>query len=436
MNILANLKELRANKDVEKYFTNTAWLFLEKILRVTLGLFVGVWVVRYLGPEQFGLLSYIQSFAGIFIVIATLELEGGVFVRDLINSKKSEDLLWTVFIMRIASSFMILVLVAFALYFTTHNIEVKIMILIVVSTIIFHSVNVISLDFQRHVISKYTVYANVISIIISSVIKVSFILLDAPIIAFVWALLFDAFMLSVCLVYFYLKINLLFDISKLKFNKLFAISYFKNNWPLILSGIVVFMYMKLDLIMVKELLGNEKAGQYAAAVKLSEIWYLIPIVVASSYFPALINSEKINKSLYYSRIKNLYSLMVWAGLFLALITTFYSDQIIMLLYGSQYSEASDILVIHIWSGIFFSLGIVSGYWLIVENYIKIILYRDLLGLIINVALNLYLIPVYGALGAAYATLVAWSVSSFFFDILFSKTRFMFRLKLKSLMLVW
>lgn len=74
-----------------KYFKNTSWLFGEKILRMAVGLFVGVWLARYLGPEQFGLFSYAQSFVGLFIAIATFGLDG-IVVRETVKDESRQGL--------------------------------------------------------------------------------------------------------------------------------------------------------------------------------------------------------------------------------------------------------------------------------------------------------------------------------------------------------
>ena len=84
---MQRLKALKSYQGFMKYFKNTSWLFGEKILRMIVGLFVGIWVARYLGPEQFGLFSYAQGFVGLFTAISTLELDG-IVVRELIKDEK------------------------------------------------------------------------------------------------------------------------------------------------------------------------------------------------------------------------------------------------------------------------------------------------------------------------------------------------------------
>ena len=90
-----------------RYFANTAWLFAEKILRMVVGLFVGVWVARYLGPAKFGLLSYAQSFVALFGAIATLGLDG-IVVRELVKDESKRDvLLGTSFVLKLIGAFLV-----------------------------------------------------------------------------------------------------------------------------------------------------------------------------------------------------------------------------------------------------------------------------------------------------------------------------------------
>jgi len=153
----------------------------------------------------------------------------------------------------------------------------------------------------------------------------------------------------------------------LKFKRETAVSLLKDSWPLILSSMVIAIYMKIDQVMIKEMLDAEAVGNYAAAVRLSEAWYFIPMVISSSLFPAIINAKKISEKLYYDRLQKLYNLMVWMAISIALPMTFLSDWIVNLLYGAKYSEAGDVLMIHIWAGVFVFLGVASGKWFVAEN---------------------------------------------------------------------
>jgi len=430
--MIKKLTNLKNHQGFMKYFKNTSWLFAEKILRMVVGLFVGVWVARYLGPEHFGTFSYAQSFVGLFSVIATLGLNG-IVVRELLKyPQKESELLGTAFILKLFGAVSTLVILYLAVVFTSNDNYTNSLIFIIASGVVFQSFNVIDFYFQAKVMSKYVVYTNVVSLFISTLIKIMLILNNAPLEAFVWLTLFDNFVLACGFVYIFFK-NSQFKIKNLKFKIEVAFSLLKDSWPLILSGMVVAVYMKIDQIMIKEMLGSAEVGQYAAAVRLSEAWYFIPMVISSSLFPAIISAKKVSEKLYYERLQRLYDLMVWMAIAIALPMTFLSDWVVNLLYGGQYSQSADVLKIHIWAGVFVFLGVASGKWFIAENLQKYSFYRTLSGAILNIILNLVLIPIYGIIGAAIATLLAQSLASYFFNFFNKKLLITFKLQTKSLL---
>ncbi len=431
--MLTKLKSLKNHQGFMKYFKNTSWLFGEKILRMVVGLFIGIWVARYLGPEQFGLFSYAQSFVGLFTAIATLGLDG-IVIRELVKDESRRDeLLGTAFYLKLVGAFCVLILLAVAVNFTSNDATTNSIIFIIASGTIFQSFNVVDIYFQSRVMSKFVVYANFISLFLSSLIKVVLILNEAPLMAFVWVVLFDSFVLAVGFVYFFFK-NSSFKIQDLKFKKETALSLLKDSWPLILSSIVIFIYMKVDQVMIQEMLGSVAVGQYAAAVRLSEAWYFLPMVISASLFPAIINAKKVSEELYYARLQKLYDLMVWMALAIAIPMTFMSAWVIELLYGGAYNEAGAVLMIHIWAGVFVFLGVASGKWFVSENLQLMSMWRTFFGMIVNIILNIFLIPKYGIVGAAFSTLIGQLIAAYVFDLFLYKTRKMFYMKTKSLLL--
>ncbi|NCD10916.1 MAG: flippase [Epsilonproteobacteria bacterium] len=418
-----------------KYFKNTSWLFGEKILRMVVGLFVGIWVARYLGPEQFGLFSYAQSFVGLFTAIATLGLDG-IVVRELVKDESRRDeLIGTAFYLKLIGAIAVLIVLAVAIQFTSNDHYTNILVFIIASATIFQAFNVVDMYFQAKVLSKYVVYANVISLFVSSIVKVVLILNDAPLIAFAWATLFDSVVLALGFIYYYVKNSSIFNIKNLIFKRETAVSLLKDSWPLILSGIVISIYMKIDQVMIQEMMGSEAVGQYAAAVRISEAWYFIPMVIASSLFPAIINAKKQSEELYYARLQKLYDLMVWMAIAIALPMTFLSDWVVNLLYGEQYSEAGSVLMIHIWAGVFVALGVVTGKVVIVNNKQLNGMYCTGIGATSNVLLNFLLIPKYGIQGAAVATMLSQIISGFVIPFWFKVDKRYPMIALKSLILL-
>ncbi|WP_258032102.1 flippase [Campylobacter concisus] len=422
---------LKNHQGFMKYFKNTSWLFFEKILRMLVGLFVGIWVTRYLGPERFGLFSYAQSFVGLFAAIATLGLDG-IVVREIVKDEsKATELIGTAFYLKLMGAVVTLLVLVIATQFTSNNRYTNLLVFIIASATIFQSFNVVDMYFQSKVLSKYAVFSNIISLFISSIVKITLILINAPLVAFAWAILFDSVVLAMGFIYFFLKYSTC-EIKKIKFNKTIAISLLKDSWPLILSGVVISIYMKIDQVMIQEILGNEAVGQYAAATRLSEIWYFIPTILVSSLFPAVVNARKQSEELYYSRLQKLFDLVVWIAIAIALPMTFLSDIIVNMLYGEQYNQAASVLTIHIWASIFVFLGVASGQWFIAENLQLLAFWRTFCGMVTNIFLNLLLITKFGIKGVAIATLVSYMIAGFMFDFASYKLRRIFFMKLNTI----
>jgi O-antigen/teichoic acid export membrane protein len=393
------LNRLQLSSGFKKYFVNTSWLFFERIVGMTVSFFVGVYVARYLGPANFGLFSYAASFVGLFVVIATLGLDN-IVVRELVKDKKKKDeLLGTAFVLKIIGSFLVILIVSIAIRFTNNDNFTNLLIFIIVIGTIFQSFNVINFYFQAKVLSKYTVYAQIFSSIICAAIKLVLIYFNMSLIYFVIVSLLQSVILASGLIVMYIKQkSSLFNWSV---NFGLAKCLLKDSWPLILSGIAISIYMKIDQVMIKNMLDTKAVGNYAVAVRLSEVWYFIPMAITNSVFPAIINAKKISEKLYYERLQKLYDLMVWLSIGIALPISLLSNNIIKLLFGIQYQFAGNVL-----------RRVAIGRYLITENYTKISFLRTFMGGIVNVILNIILIPKYGINGAAIATLISYFISTF------------------------
>jgi len=399
-----------------------------RVLSMVVALFVGVYVARYLGPDRFGLLSYAMSFVGLFMALSTLGLDG-IMVRELVKTpERRDELLGTAFGIKAGGAILMWIGIAGAIPFTHNDTQTNILIIIIAFAVIFQAFNVIDFNYQAEVKSKYVVYIQVVQLVVSSITKLIFIWISAPLVWFAWVFLLDAVVLAVGLTAMYQNTG---KIWSWKWKWQTARVLLKDSWPLILSGMLISIYMKIDQVMIKEMLGAEEVGLYAAAVQLSEAWYFIPVTITSSVFPAIINAKKQSEELYYQRLQKLYDLMVWLAVGIALPTTFLAPWVIKILYGDAFSPAAGVLSIHIWAGVFVFLGVASGKWLLTENLQKEAFCRSFLGAICNVVLNIIMIPKYGISGAALSTLISQSVAAYFYDMLSHKTRGVFWMKTRS-----
>ena len=430
MNLKTRITLLKDHSGFRKYFANTSWLMGERILRMGVSLFVGIYVARYLGPERYGLLSYANSFVGIFLALATLGLDE-VVVRELVKTpEQREKILGTSFLLKLVGTLLMWVAIFAAVPFTENDLQTNILIIIIAFGAVFQAFNVIDLNFQAKVKSKYVVHAQFVQLIISSIVKIILVVNEAPLIWFASVYSLDVIVLAMGLVFAYLYNGE--NIFSWKWSFETSKYLLHDSWPLILAGVVVSVYMKIDQVMIKEMLGAKEVGLYAAAVKLSEAWYFLPMAIASSLFPAIINAKVYQKEVYYQRLQKLYDLMVWIAIAIALPISILSSWIVELLYGNEYLESSSVLNIHIWSGIFVFLGVASSKYLLAENYIKKAFYRTFVGALLNIIMNYYLIGIMGIKGAAISTFVSHFFAAYFYDILDKDLRNMFIMKTKSL----
>lgn len=427
--MIARLKHLtysaKTHQGFRRYFANTSWMFAEQLLRMVAGLLVGIWVARYLGPEQFGIFSYAIAFASLFSSIAKLGLDG-IVVRDLVREPEQRDrYLGTAFWLKLGGALIMLGAVALATQFTSSDHLTNLYVLIIASGAIFQSFEVVDFYFQSQVLSKFVSICKMTQLLISSILKLYFIFTGADLIWFVLVTLVDQFTLalSLYLAYRYQKLGSFY--RHRHFDMKTARQLLKDSWPLIFSGLVVMIYMRIDQIMIKEMLGEREVGLYSAAVRLSEVWYFIPMIITASLFPSIVNAKKISEQLYYTRLRRLYTFMVWLAITIALPMTFLSDWLVTLLYGEAYREAGQVLTIHIWAGVFVFIGVASSKWFISEGLQKYLTINTVVGAIMNILLNLFLIPKYGVYGAAIATVISQAVASYFMNLIFQQTRLNF-----------
>jgi O-antigen/teichoic acid export membrane protein len=402
------------------------------MIRLFASFLVGVWVARYLAPQKFGILSYCLAFTFIFSGLAKLGLDG-IIVRSLVKEPHKKDLyLGTAFWLKVVGAVFTLLIIFLILPFTNNDSKTNIYILIIATGTIFQSFEVIDFYFQSKVLSKFVAVCKVIQLSASSLLRISFILLGADLIWFVLVTVIEMAVLA-------LGLNIVYKIRQsLLFYKYFdwqiAKRLLRDSWPLVLSGIATAIYMRIDQIMIKQMLGEQEVGFYSAAVKISEIWYFLPVLLCNSLFPAIIKAKTTNNDMYNQRMRMLYTLLAWIAISIIVPISFISRTVIVGIFGSAYSQASSVLVIHIWGAVFVFLGVAFHNYLLAENLTKVALYRTILGALINIVLNLSLIPIYGISGAAFATLISQAATNYFYDV-FSR-RFHKQLALKTLAIIW
>jgi O-antigen/teichoic acid export membrane protein len=393
-----------------KILSNTGWLFADRILRMPISLVVGVWTARYLGLEQFGQLNYAIAWVSILTAIASLGLDS-IAVRELVLEPQSKNsILGTTFFLKLIGGIItwLLVLSSSQLFLSKDSLTLWLLGILSAGAV-FQSVETIDLWFQSQVKSNHAVMGKTIGFILINLVKVILIQTKAPLVGFAWAGLGEVFLGAISLIVVY-KISGN-NIFKWEFNFEKAKKLLNDSYPLIFSGLLIMIYMRVDQIMISIMRGDEELGLYSAAVKIAELFYFIPMAIASSTLPSIVEARKISENLFYKRLQKLYVAMVAIGYTTAIPISIVSGWLMIKLYGNDFSRSGGMLSILVWAGIFVNIGIARSSFFTVMNWTKLHLFTVLLGVITNIILNLILIPKFGGIGASLATLVAYWIAT-------------------------
>lgn len=410
---------------------NFAWLFLDNVLRLGVGLVVGVWLARYLGPELFGQFNYAIAFVGLFGAVAGLGL-GSIVVRDMVREPALADrTLGTAFVLQLLGGVLAAVLAMAAIAQLRPDDEfTRFMVAVLGIALLFKSSEVVKYWFESQVQSRYAVWAENGAFVAMAAIKVALIVNGASLSAFVWLSLAEAAATAAALLTIYVAKG--GSLRAWQPNLGRAKTLLADSWPLVLSTVAIVIYMRIDQVMIGEMVGDEAVGKYSAAARLSEAWYFIPIAIVSSVFPSILHAKASGEALYLDRVQRLYNLLALITVCAALVITLLSDWLVALLFGDGFAGAGALLSVQVWAGVFVAMGVARGKWLLAENLQHIGYWYIGLAMVVNVAGNLLLIPDFGALGAAVATVISQAAAALLAPAMFPRTRVSTVMLLRSL----
>ena len=406
LNILPNTLWARIERrpNLQKALANMGWLFSDRLLRMGMGLLVGIWVARYLGPQQYGLLNFSLSIVGLLGSVAGLGLNG-IVVRDLVKETDATDTtLGTAFLLQLVGGFLAFVLaVGFVNFVRADGDLAKFIVAVLGFMLVFRATDTVKYWFESQVMSKYVVWVENGVFLAHVLVRGGLILMQASLKAFVWAFLAEAALTAICLLALYAK--KVGRLCRWNFRLSRAKSLLVESWPMILGAVASMINMRVDQVMLGAMLDDSLVGNYSAAVRISEIWLVVPGILGSSIFPALIAAKEKNETLYRKRILQVSKYMALAVLPVALVISLFSNQVAYLLYGARYATTGTYLAILIWSGVPYLVLFVFSQMSYIERLLQLSFYVSVFAIISNLSFNAILIPKFGGTGAAVSTLV-------------------------------
>lgn len=411
-------------KRFKGYLHNIAWIVGDRSLAIAIGFFIAVLLARYLGPEQYGLLSYGLSLAALAGAAAHLGLSGLV-VKEIVVSRVPQqraEILGTTFGLKLVGAavgyFSVMIYTSLVDGITSN----EFCIVAISGLVIFYrAFDVVDIWFEASVKAKYSTIPKTVAIICGATIKVLMVVGGAGVIYFAAAHVIQFLIAALLLTISYVNTSSI-KISQWKFSLKRSVELLSSGWMIYLGSIFAAVYLKVDQVMIKAILGNEAVGTYAIAAQISEAWYVLPAAIVATFFPRLIALHSDSKADFKVNLQNLFDILFTTAFFIAVLVSVCADWLVGSLFGSAYESSGSILVIHIWAALFVFLRAAFSKWILIENAFIFSIITQGAGAIANVALNFLLIPIYGGEGAAVATLFSYALASYFSLFFYTKTR--------------
>lgn len=428
MKLMFDFKKI--SPDIKIILSNMSWLFFDKIFRIGFGFVLTFVLARRLGPSLFGKLNFALAYVSIFTAISSMGLNG-IVVREVLQNPKDEGkVLGSASILQLIGGIFATFISIITIFFLRKNDNNLTTIIIILSFInIFKLSDVIKMWYEAKLKSKNTIIIENTVFVIFSIIKIILIINGFNLTTIIWMYFFESAFTCLGIIFNY---KLTYSFVNWSFSKKIILKLFNDSMPLLFSGIAIMIYMRIDQIMLGKILGDNEVGIYSSALKISEMWYMIPMVIVASLKPSIIESQKKGEDEYLNIINKILNFLATFAILLAVFISIFSSSIIRIFYGEAYTSASTILLIHVWTNVFVFIGIGGEGWYITQNYQKISFYRTITGALINIILNILLIPLMGVNGAAFATLISQAMASYFFDFISKKSKVLFYIKTNAI----
>ncbi|WP_155265115.1 flippase [Sphingomonas segetis] len=393
---------------MRKALTSSAWLLTERALTLLLNFAVSILVARYLGPTSYGSLSYAIAFVALLSTISYLGF-GGIVVQELVRDRETHsDTMGVVIYSKLAAALFAVVLGNAIAALVVHDGRDRLLVLLISISMLFDVAIGLRLHFEARTESLAVAMVASASSALGAIARVSAVAVAAPV--WVFALIISIQSAIACLGYVFVYRRSVGPSSRLTFRLNRAKYLFNKSWPLIISFSAATIYLKIDQFMLGQMRGMADVGTYAIAARVSEVSYVVPVVIVASVFPRLVELRTVDASKYRRRMRESIRYLFWLGMLVAVTVSFIARPLISWLFGEEFRAAGTILAIHVWACPAVFMGMIVEKWFVTEDLLKLFIGRQLMSAAVNVGLNFLLIPKFGGVGSAVATVVAYTLA--------------------------
>lgn len=426
--------KLNLSPTKEKVVRNVVWAVTGKVVTLLGGLLVGIFVARYLGPGQYGLMSYVMSYVALFQVLASFGMDQIEIREESKTPEEKDKIIGTAFGLKLFFAVVTMGLIALTAWLFEADSFTKWMIILYSTSMIMNSFGVIRNYFTSLVWNEYIVKTEISRTLIGAGIKVVLLLLHAPLVWFIVATLFDTVLIAGgYLVSYRSKID---SVRKWQFDKEKATYLIKQSFPLLLSGAAVIVYQKIDQVMIGNIINKEAVGYYSIAGKFLEICIFVPTILTQTITPILVKAREQNEKEYREKAQVFMSITVWGTIIMCLLVSLLAKLLIQFTFGAQYIASVVLLQIMVFKVIGYAHAQITGAMIIVENKQKYVVVRNLIGCFCAIGFNLLMIPSFGAIGAAISSVVTAACTGIFSHLIIPSYRPFFKMQIYSFVYGW
>lgn len=400
---------------------NSAWLAGSRLFSITVNIIAVIFISRYLGPSQFGIFSYALSVAAILGTLSHLGLNS-VITKELVRGRHSqESILGTALTMRLVSGLVVTLLGAVIVHFmSSDNSDLVLFVTLLLISETLRSGILFSYWFEAQAQARPIAGATVLIVLIGATLKIGMVVGDASLLSLVIVQSLDGFLVLVLFGWLYATRS--GSLGKLRVSWYVARKLLRDSAPLIVSGLTAIVYLRIDQVMLGQIEGSAAVGIYAVASRISEFWYFVPTAISTAAFPFLVRLKMRNAKQYEKRVQELLDILTWLGITVAIMVSLIGPPLITMLFGVAYASAGGLLVVHVWGGVFMAPRALVSKWLIAEEALQYSVLSQGSGAVLNIILNLLLIPNFGAMGAAIATVLSYALCGYLIFLLPQRTR--------------
>lgn len=381
----------------------------ERVTTLALSFAVTLAVARHLMPDAFGRFSFLLALASLASPLMALGLNSLV-TREVLQRPNAQHLIiGSSIVMRSLAG---AVVAGLMLAVTSQYLPGEELVLfgVLLFSTIFNAFAVVDFWLQARMANRQAALLRLAVISVFSLTRLLAVWLDARLPVFIYLLAIEFVVQGLLYLVVYHRLGGGVKTLSISAEECRALLH-QSRW-LLLSGIAAILYLKVDQIMLGVMLDDRAVGIYAAAARLSEVWYFVPAAIVTALFPHLIAKRATDTERYGLDVQKLNDLLFSLALLVALVVSVTAGWLLPAMFGKAYAESVPVLMVHIWAAILVFMRALLSKWLIVEGLLRLSLLTQVCGAVANVGLNYYLIPLYGPLGAAYATVISYTVAGY------------------------